>query len=243
MDVDKINEMIKSTVQEILTENAAAGIESQVEEALKTAEDTVSAMTERVKELEKVASDGAAALEALESTKVSLETELSTCKEELESVKTEHETLKTEAASVKEELDTVRKDMLIKERLSKLGDLGIARTGEEALDRQVAAVREMTEEEFAAYSQEMVDLRAEFVEAVKEEKAVSEEAKVEDTPEDKKEEISTPPADVEEAKKEVAAVLPNSDKKSEDEKEKFKKFGLGLALLMEEARKKDIVDK
>jgi hypothetical protein len=241
MDVDKINEMIKSTVQEILAETAATGIESQVEEALKTAEDIVSAMTERVKELEKVASDGAASLESLESTKVGLETELSACKEELVLVKSEHETLKLEAASVKEELDTVRKDMLIKERLSTLGDLGITRKGEEALGRQVAAVREMTEEEFAAYSQEMVELKAEFVEAVKEEKAVSAEAKVEYTPEDKKEEISTPPADVEEAKKEVAAVLPNSDKNSKDDYKKIKNFGLGLAMLMEEARKKDIV--
>lgn len=222
MDVEKIKEMVRSTVQEALAEQAAAGVESKAEEALKIAQETVEALTETVESLQKTVSDNAAALEVAESEKVSVETELSAKSEELEAVSVELESLKEEAASVKSELDNLRKDMLIKGRMGILEEAGTARKGD-AGERQVAAVREMSNEEFEGYKDEMASLREEFLASV----GTSEPAGEATASAEGKD--VTPPANVEGAL-ETASVLPNTD--TTPRKTDWSKFGPGLAQIM-----------
>lgn len=260
MDAEKLKDSVKTIVQETLEEHAAAGLESKIEEALKVAENAVSDLTEQLSEAQKKALEDAATIEKLEAEAEGFKAEASSKAEEVEALKTKHEALLEEAASVKDELEGIKMDMLVKGRMDELAELKIARAGE-SYDKQVAAVRVLTDEEFALYKDEMVSLRDEFLAAAAEAKA-EEDAKAETeaeaaeaAKEDKPEEdvssdevgsedasedddaIKTPPADVDGAREDASILPPSGD--DVDKNKRFKDFSVGLSMLLQEGRNRN----
>jgi chromosome segregation ATPase len=245
MDAKQLEESVKKIVQETLEEHAAAGLESNVEEALRAAENAVSELTEQLLDLQKKVEDDAATIENLEGKAVELQTEMSSKEEELTALKSDHEALSAEAASVKEELDNIKKDMLMEARMGELEALKIARAGE-ALEKQKASVRVLTDEEFNLYKDEMVSIREEFLAQAEAERAASAAAEGEPgegpdnsaaaSTDSEDDEIDTPPADVDGAR-EGASILPPGGEPAKDNR--FEIFERGLSMMLIEGRNKN----
>lgn len=239
MDIEKFEGEIKKVVENILAKQAAAGIEKDVKEALKEAEATIKSLKDKVVEAETRATDDAAQIETLESAKTEMETELAAKNDELEKLTEDNKNLSERAENAEKVISDLEKDKLVSERMSELAEAKVERPGE-ARDKQAEAVREMTDEEFASYKEEMVALRNELMASVKSELEKSGDAggneaegEGEESASEEEGAAQTPPANVEGALEEAAAALPNAENASEN---KWQNFSKGLAGLMEKSR-------
>jgi len=237
MDMDKVKDDVVKLVEEILSKKAIAGIEADVEEALKAAEKLVSDLTDRVAAVEARAASDAAMLESLESSKKELESELAAKNEEVASLSAEKEALFQRVEAAETTLENMEKDKLTADRMAELEGLKIARAGE-SKDKQVQLVREMSDEDFVAYKAEMVTLREELAASIKSEleAASSAHATVEVIVNDEgvAADMQTPPADIDGALESASVTLPNADTSSTGSK--WTDFGPRLAKYMEESR-------
>ena len=232
MDVEKMKGVVKKLVQEVLDEHAAVGLDTKVKEALKKAEETVEALTEQITALQQKTSDDASTIEKMEQDVEKLSSEVSAKVEEFDALQAAHEEVKAEAASAKGELENLRKEALVKERMSELEGLKVARSGE-ALKRQIAAVKELSDEEFSAYKDDLVALREEFLSAAAKESKPDEGGEEGSKDKAGKDGVKTPPADIEGAK-EDASVLPNGS--DGEGRNKYKDFSEGLCILLKNSR-------
>lgn len=129
---------------------------------------------------------------------------------ELEAAKKESETANTKLAETVTILDNIKKDRATEQRMVELETAGVARADK---DSQAKKVREMSEEDFASYKEELVSVRQTVIaELEKARNKVEAEAKVEEDA----------------AKKAVVdkkKVDPNMDPDMEDEEEVDPKTG------------------
>jgi chromosome segregation ATPase len=248
MSNEKIEQEVTKLVDEILQTKSIAGIEKEVEEALKKAEQTITLLTDKLSALEKSVSDNATALEALESNKNEISTELAAKVEELSTYVEANKQLQERAEKAEAELENLKKDIRQKDRMAELDALKVSRVGA-SRDKQVAAVRDMSDEDFAAYKEEMVALRAEFLsnaslptEAPAESESASLEgasAPVEEVLENKEPEV-TPPADVNSALETASTTIPNAETASVDKWVEYRtKFEKAMNAYMEAIRKEN----
>jgi chromosome segregation ATPase len=237
MDVDKVKELIK----DVLKQSAEAGLQADVEEALKEAEKSVSDLTDKIAEVEAKAATDTATIETLESSKSELETELAAKKEEITSLTTEKESLLERAEKAENVLDTMKKDKLVSDRLTELTELKVARAGE-ALEAQTQLIREMSEEEFAAYKTDMVALREELLISVKadiESANVNNDSKGTETNTEGDAGVTTPPADVEGTLENASAAMPNAE--NADGSKKWDWFSVNFAKHLREQRGEETI--
>lgn len=232
MDIAKFEGEITKIVENILEKQAAAGIEKDVKEALEQAESTITSLKERVVEAETRATDDAAKIESLETAKTEMESEVAAKKDEIEKLTEENKNLTERAENAEKVINDLEKDKLQSERMAELAAAKVERTGD-AREKQAASVREMTDEEFAAYKEEMVTLRSEIEASLKadlESASSSEEEGTEDPEEsasaEEEGDVKTPPANIEGALEEASAAMPNAENASEN---KWQNFSTGLA--------------
>lgn len=248
---EKIKEEVTKLVESALRDKYVAGIESDINTALQKAEQTISLLSDKLTALEKTTLDSVAVLEALETKNDELSTEIAAKSEELTRLVEENKSLTERASSAEAELDNIKKDVLVKDRMAVLESLKIARSGD-ARDKQLAKLRDMSDEDFAAYKDDLQALRAEFLASAAPAQAAQEQndagaetdASVEGeedaaTAEDASAtDGGTPPADVNSALNESSTTLVNAETASVGDKwvEYRNRFSIGLTKLIEKNR-------
>ena len=214
---------VRKLIEEILHAKEEAEVQHAVEELLESAKATIQELSE--------------SLEAKDSTIEEMEAKIAeeadkfeTAKSELEAKVAELEEIQKQLEEAQTTLAEIEKDRVAGERMEKLEEAKVARTGE-SRDVQYTKIREMTEEDFEEYAAELVSLRAsllEEIEAAREETEVTEEDEVaeEEVAEEEvaeEEEIETPPAEIDEEEA-VEAALNMEVSMSDDAKEKWQAF-------------------
>ena len=152
---------ITTIVDEIFKKKEEAEMKKETEAALTSAAETITQLNES---LEAKDESHKAEVASLQETITSLESQLSEtteAKKALEEEKAgfdaEKEELTKRAEVVEGELDNMKKDQLSKERMEALRAVGVSSIDEEP---QQVKVRNMSEEEFASYKDELVSVRA-----------------------------------------------------------------------------------
>ena len=160
---DQLVNNITTIVDEIFKKKEEAEMKKETEAALNSAAETITQLSESLEAKDEAHQSEVA---SLQETITSLETQLSEIdddKKALEDEKAifdeEKDKLTKRAEAAEEELDNIKKDQLAASRMEVLKSDGIASTNSEA---QQAKVREMSEEDFASYKDELVSVR-EFV--------------------------------------------------------------------------------
>lgn len=174
---------IETVVSEILSSKEEAEIRQKTEEALQKSADTITELTTTLEERD---SEFAELQEKVNETEAKVQ-ELT---EQLEAANQKVEETEKALADKENELVEIQKDRAAELRMAELKKAGVARSDSEA---QTAKVKEMEDEEFAAYKDELVNLRKAVEEELakareKDEKAESEEK--EEAEEEKEEEAS-----------------------------------------------------
>ena len=255
---DKLKRDVEAVVAEIFSQKEEADQRTRTEEALQKSADTITELTEALEGRNTDLQTKADALVELEEKLADLNSELEAAKKEV----TEANEKLTEAETT---IENMKKDKAAELRMSELTEAGVARSDKEA---QTAKVREMDDEEFASYRDELVDLRkaveaelAKVAEEAEEEKA--EETPAEETPaesaaeeeeeieeaaseedEESSEEASeeedeeTPPANVDPTKA-VAAAMNLEVRPSDDMMAKYLKMGKAMASRMTKRNTED----
>lgn len=163
---DQLNQDVRKALDDVLKERDDVAMRKETEEALlkstekinelvsslEAKDNETSALVTKVDELEKVVAELSGKVSTLTIEKENLEKEKTT-------FQAEKDELLKRAKAVEETLDNIKKDQLAKTRFDELKISGVATTEAKAMEGQLAKVREMTDEEFAAYKNERVELR------------------------------------------------------------------------------------
>ena len=146
MSEKNLEQEIKEVVTSIFSEKEEAEARKRTEEALGTSAATIEELTttlegrnNEVAELETKVSEAEERIADLES--------------ELEAARTETQTSNEKLAETESQIEDMVKDKAADERMTELEEAGVARTDKEG---QRDKVREMTDEDFAAYAQERI---------------------------------------------------------------------------------------
>jgi len=229
---DKLKKDVEAVVAKIFSEKEETEIRKQTEEALSTAAVTIEDLT--------------VSLEAKNSEVLELTEQLSEAKEKATSLETDLEAVKkeiTEAKKRSEELEgtleEIEKDRATELRITELEEAGVISDKE----AQMSKVREMSDEDFASYKDELVAVRAAIItelsksgdgeeieeteEAETEETEETEEAETEETEEDVEDE-ETPPAEIDPALA-AAAALNLELAAADDIRTKYQDLGKAMA--------------
>lgn len=195
-----MNEELKKDVEVLVTEIFSQKEEveqrAETEKALQKSADTISQLTDALEGKNAEGEEVATQITNLESKVEELTSELEAAKKEAE----EKAEKLTEAENMIEEM---KKDKATELRMAELADAGVALSDKDA---QTAKVRDMEDEEFGSYKEELVSLRsaveAELAKNVPEEEAASEEEtqeEVAETEEETEEEVASEEENEEEA--------------------------------------------
>lgn len=149
MDKKEIEVQVATVVETLFNEKEEAEIRKRTESELQKA---ASSITELTNALETKNSEVAEYETKLSETESRI-TELSS---ELEAAKKELETANTKLAETIATLENINKDRIAEQRMSELESAGVIRSDRES---QTSKVREMTEEDFASYKDELVSIR------------------------------------------------------------------------------------
>ena len=152
MDQETLRKDIETIVANIFSEKEEKDMRKRTEDALQEAATTIEELTASLEEKNTESEDLASKILEHEEKATNLETELEAAKQEVESFKTQLE----EAENALEE---IKKDRAADVRMAELEEAGIARKEEEARANQIAKVREMSDEEYAAYRDELTAVR------------------------------------------------------------------------------------
>lgn len=193
MEKDDLKVQVAALVADLFDEKEEAEIRKRTEAELEKAASAISNLTTALEEKNTEAAEMEEKLTASDTRVKELETELEAAKKELEEAS-------TKLGEKEKILEDMKKDRAAEIRMAELEDAGVARTDRES---QMNKVREMSDEDFASYKDELVSIREAVVSEL--EKAREEKAKA-----DAKDTAEAKEADDAAAKK---------DKKMEEEKE------------------------
>ena len=232
---DKVKKEIEAVVASIFSEKEEENARQRTEDALSTSASTIEELTNTLESKNAEVSD--------------LETKVSESEEKISDLESQLEAAKTETASVTEQLtetnqkmEDMAKDKAADDRMKTLEEAGVARKDR---DGQRTKVREMSEEDFVSYKDELESIREAVIaelkatseeakEEVKEE--VKEEAEEEESEEEtdeeeaseEDEEVATPPANIDPGKA-IASALNFEVYPSDDLKKKYGALGEAMA--------------
>lgn len=207
---EELKKDVEAAVNEIFSQKEEAEQKAETEKALNKSAETISELTTALEGKNAESKEVAVQIADFESKIEELTSELEAAKKEAE----ETAEKLTESENMIEEM---KKDKAAELRMSELAEAGVALSD---TDTQTVKVREMEDEEFASYKEELVSLRsaveAELAKADSEEETASEEETQEETQEETSEEV----AEEEEAKEdddEAASEEDNEEEASEEE--------------------------
>lgn len=147
--VEDLKTQVQLMVAEIFSAKEEEAIRKSTEEALQESATTIADLTSSLE----TKTDEVASLEEKLSESESAKKEL---EEQLEAANEELTKKGEELASITQEIEDMKKDRAAENRMAELEDAGVANTDREA---QTAKVREMTDEDFASYKDELVSIR------------------------------------------------------------------------------------
>ena len=163
---DQLKKDVKQLVDDIFKQKEETAMRQEIEEALQKSTDTINNLNTNLeaKDVEIEAFEAAAS--ELNDTISELEvkiTDLERDKENLEKEKTDLENEKAEiikrAEDAEKELEDIKKDQLAQARFDDLKNSGVAATNDKAKEDQISKIREMSDEDFTAYKDELVAVR------------------------------------------------------------------------------------
>jgi len=195
---EKFKKDIEAHVASIFSEKEEAEMRRKTEDALQKAAVTIEDLTNSLEEKTTEADE-------LESKFSENTDKISTIESELEAAKEEIETIKTQLSDKESEIEEMKKDITADVRMVGLEEAGVIHKNEEAKTNQIAKVREMSDDEFTAYKDELISVR----QAVMDELAI---AATEGASEGETEEVS-------EKKEELEEGETGSDKETDTETE------------------------
>jgi chromosome segregation ATPase len=225
MMTDQLKKDIEAVVAEIFSQKEEADKKVRTEEALQKAAATISELTEALEKKNTQEAEMASKVAGLESTVSDLNSKLEAAQKEIADSN-------SKLAESEKNITEMKKDRATELRMKDLVESGIALANVEA---QTVKVREMTDEEFAAYKEELVSLRK----AVEEELSKAAKAAEEQAAKEQEEKEKAAAAAKEEEEKKAAesanAVTPPPEVKKED--------AAKAALNLEITKKDDILTK
>ncbi len=207
MEKKELYEQVAKVVEDLFNDKEEAKIrertEAELQKAASSISDLTSALEEKnaeVVEYEEKVSESTSRIQELES--------------ELEAAKTGLETANEKFSTSEQALEDMKKDRAAELRIAELEDAGVARSDR---DSQINKVREMTEEDFASYKDELVSIREAVVAELKNtRKQVDADAKAE---EEAAEEAAKTEAEEKKEEKAEKAEEKKEEEASEEEKE------------------------
>lgn len=149
MEKDDLKTQVAALVDDLFNEKEETEIREQTKVELEKAASTISELTSALEVKNTEFSDMEDKLTASETRVTELESELEAAKKELE-------TANEKLGEVEQTLEGIRKDRAAEIRLAELKDAGVARSDKE---NQMVKVKEMSDEEFASYKNELVSIR------------------------------------------------------------------------------------
>lgn len=195
---EKLKKDIAAIVAEIFSDKEEAEMRKKTENALQDSADKVEGLTTSLEELTVTQEETLSTVATLETTVQDLESKLEAAEKEVEEAN-------QKLAESESKMEEMNKDRAAELRMAELEISGVVSAGKEL---QTTKVREMSDEEFAAYKEELVSLRqavvAELSKSVEkpeekaDEKEEAEEEGEEEAGEEEagEEEEGTPPAEI-----------------------------------------------
>lgn len=235
---EKLIQEIKAMVDSFFSEKEEAEVRRKTEEALQKSAETIGELTAALEEKNSESEEVATKLEELEAKVAELQTEL-------EAAQTEKASADDKLAEAEQTIEEMKKDKAAEARIAELEEAGVS-SGKEA---QMAKIREMNDEEFAAYKEERIELRNAVIaelesnqpekevseeeneEASEESEEASEENNEEEASEEEGEEVDTTPANVDPGHA-ISAALNFETIPSKDVVSKYAEMGKAMAELM-----------
>jgi len=205
---DKLKNEVEAMVADIFSQKEEADQRAKIESTLQKSAETIAELTESLEDKNSKESEAADKQVELEEKIENLTSELEAAKKEV----TESTEKLTEAENT---IEDMKKDKAAELRMSELTEAGVARSDKEA---QSAKIREMDDEEFAGYRDELVDLRKSVLEELAKAEETAEETPAEETPAEETPAEETAEAD-EENEEEEAAAEEEDDETSEEASE------------------------
>ena len=241
---EELKKNVEAAVAEIFSQKEEAEQRAETEKALQKSADTIAQLTEALEGKNAADQEIATQINDLEDKVKELTSELEAAKKEAE----ESAEKLTESEKV---IEDMRKDKAAELRMAELAEAGVSLSDKDA---QLAKVRDMEDEEFGSYRDELVSLRsaveAELAKAVPAEEEASEEetqeeeevaeAEEEEAAEAEEEEVAneeeaeeeeTPPANVDPGQA-IAAALNMEVMPSDSTLAKYAKLGEAMAKRM-----------
>ncbi len=244
---DNLKKDVEAVVAKIFSEKEETEIRKQTEEALSKAAATIEDLTVSLEAKNSEVSELTEQLSEAKEKATNLETDLEAVKEEIAEAK-------KHSAELESTLEEIEKDKATALRITELEEAGVISDKE----AQSSKVREMTDEEFASYKDELAAVRAAIIaelsksdETEEKEEAVTEEKEEADTEEKEEkeeadteekegteeaekedaEEEETPPANIDKDQA-VEAALNLELAAADDIKNKYQKLGTAMADLL-----------
>jgi chromosome segregation ATPase len=197
----ELKKQVAAVVADLFNEKEEADIRSRTEAELQRSAESISELTSALE-------DKNAEVAAVEEKISENETRIQELESELEAAKTELETASTKLTETEQALEDMKKDRAAEVRMTELEDAGVARSDR---DSQMSKVREMTEEEFASYKDELVSIREAVLSELEEARKQAEaDAKAE-------EEAAKQAAEEDNSKKESEAATEEASEESNEE--------------------------
>jgi hypothetical protein len=195
---EELKKDVVAMVAEIFSQKEEAEQRAETEKALQKSADTITELT--------AALEGKNAADQEVATQINdLETKVTELTSELEAAQKEVVESASKLAESESKIEEMRKDKATELRMDELVKAGVALSDK---DVQTAKIREMEDEEFGSYKEELVSLRsaveAELAKPASEEEASEEETQEEETAEENNEEVNEEEATEEETNEETS---------------------------------------
>jgi len=156
---DKLVQEVKEIVDAIFKQQEEAAMRKETEEALTQSAEKITELTASLEAKDEEVTQLMASVEELEKTVTELTEKVKELNEEKATFESEKEGLVKRAEEAEKELESMKKDQLARARFAELEAETVAASTDDAKEAQLAKLREMSDEEFAAYKQERIELR------------------------------------------------------------------------------------
>lgn len=160
---DKLHEDVRQIVDEIFKKNEEAQMRKETQEALEKSANTITELTDSLEAKDSELAGHREQITKLEETVAGLENtieEMKKAQEDLEAEKasfeSEKEELNKKVEEATEALESMKKDQIAAVRM---GELEEAKVASQKKETQLLKIREMTDDEFAAYKEELVSIK------------------------------------------------------------------------------------
>lgn len=151
---NKLKEDIELVVTNIFSEKEQADQKKKTQDALNESANKIEDLTQKLEDIEKELTTA----KSVATDEIAVkESELSKTKAELEAIQTKLEKTEADLSASEESLEDMKKDQLAEVRMSELKDVKVAMGTD--IESQTAKVREMSDDDFATYKTDRVELR------------------------------------------------------------------------------------